>query len=278
MEAERRHEDQRITGGREATGDYVREAESVFRACLRDIFAEVAGRCAAGNTAIPEELRRQARECCQAYFRTMKGGINITEEEVMQILDQVALRQQKLIRFLDSITGEFRKYDVRFEVLGPDQIVNDPYWDTGPEPGRNIRTDNQATLYACPLYPAMTNCYMALQQEPVAAHLIWADPGGMIFIGHDQDPGEKFMEAYRNIFPSTTEVTDEIPEAWSAQLMKDRFLVVSSENEYTQDELEKLGHNFGVIIVQHGNFGNFTARMVIDNRYKIPDLLNEFLH
>lgn len=264
--------EQKVTGDREATARYVQETREEFKKCLKAVLLDISNRCLLKEENIVEKVMEDALNCYNTYFQSMKGQLNLTEEDIREIIIKEEERHRKFYDKLREFSKKFTSEGVRFEILSPGDIYSDPYWDTKLEVGCNIRTDNGAYLSAFPLFPATTFDYMALRQEPVAAHIIYIDEDCMLFINHDQDPGERFGRVCKKLFWNPVDVKDEIEGAWAATL-SNNFLHLDSEREFSDTELEELKNKYDVTAVIKTDFGQFTAYIYTGKERKYPQLL-----
>ncbi len=264
--------EQKVTGNREATARYVQETEEEFKKCLGVVLLDISNRCLLQEEDIAEKVMEDAMNCYSSYFQSMKGGINLTQDDIKDLVTFEVKRHRSFYKTLREISKEFTDEGVKFEILSPGDIYCDPYWDTKLEVGCNIRTDNGAYLSAFPLFPATTSDYMALRQEPVAAHILYINKDCMLFINHNQDPGEKFTEVYRKVFRDPVDVKYEIEGAWAASI-SNNFLHLDSEREFSDAKLEELKNKYNVTAVVKANSGQFTAYIYTGKGRKYLQLL-----
>lgn len=109
----------------------------------------------------------RAIECWKSYFQSMKGGINLTEEDVKRAIRREEKMQKRFYNALTKLIDKFREKGFQAEIIPPDKCHKDPYWDTGLSAGCNIKVNN-AYLCAFPLIPATTSDFLASRQYSAA--------------------------------------------------------------------------------------------------------------
>jgi hypothetical protein len=261
-------------GGQDETADYVRACQKEFRSCLRQIFLSVAQKAFSQEASIARKVMPDATKCYQDYFQSMKGQINLTEEDLMSLVSKEEERQQRFYRALRELSGKFSREGVMFEILSPGDIYCIPAWDTGLVVGTSIRTESGAYLFSSSPVPAHTTDYMALRQEPVAASIVAISKDFILFLPVNQVPGDKFREVHLRIFGREKDFTKEINGIWRATLMSG-FLLLDSERTFSAAEIEELKRKYGVDTIVTANSSQFTAAINIEEDKEFSRLFQE---
>jgi hypothetical protein len=261
-------------GGRDETADYVMACREEFRGCLRQVFLSVAQKAFRQEASITRKVMPDATRCYSAYFRSMKGQINLTKEDLRSLITKEEKRQKKLYQALQGLSDRFKREGLGFEVLAPGDIYCESAWDTGFIVGTNIMTEAGAYLFSSPLVPAYTADYMALRQEPVAANILAISRDFILFLPINQAPGDKFGEVCLKVFGTPKDITEEINGAWQATLMSG-FLLVDSEKAFSAAEIEGLRKKYGVLAVVTANSSQFTASIHTEEDREFSRLFQE---
>lgn len=262
------HEEQQIEGGRDATAEYFRETGKIFQQCLQECLLGISVKCFRKVVCPEPGDYEKAGACYDSFFNSLKGGTNLSREDVERYIAESASRYSRFFSYLDSLKLLADRAGIIFEIKPPGSIFKDPYWDFGPEPGCNILVDKKSFLFAIPPCEASTYNYMTLQQEPVAASLIHLNRDCMLFLNSDQDPGEKFFRSFRDIFTEGKNITNDIEGACQATLFPGRFLLIDPEKEPGQPEIGSLMEEYGVPAVVTGNAGTFRAAIYLKESYR----------
>lgn len=263
----------RVSGEGDVTADYFTSARREFEACLRIVFLEIARKAFNKETNIAESVIKKALGCHENYFQTMKGGTNLSPEDIRIAIIKEEERQIKFYNALTNLSEEFKKPGVRFQVMPPDKCYKASHWDTGLVAGCNIRTDG-AYLCAFPLVPAATSCYMALVQEPVSAQVIYINEDCVILSPHDQDLGDDFWRAGEKSFGKMIDIKDDFPRAYKTYI-GNSFLYLDSAETFSDYQLKELMRKYNVTaIVKVGGEG-FAGFLYTGEEKKLPRLLKE---
>lgn len=233
------YEEQKVLGNRDATSEYVTEAREEFWICMQKIFLEIAKKAFNKEENVADAVMEKAINCWRSYFQSMKGGINLTNEDIKNMLRKEEDRQKKFYNALTKIVDEFRMKGFRAEILPPDECYANSYWDTGLTVGCNIKINN-AYLCAFPLVPATTSYFLSLRQES-AANIILLSKDFIIMQPYDQTLEEEFWKVNEKMF-TEKDVKDDFPEADFA-VLKNNFLLLVSSKIFSKAELEKIRKN-----------------------------------
>ena len=135
---------QHIEGGPEATAGYYAETRQQLMNCLEECLTQIA---LAKYKSIEEgidEAKSKGERCHEDFFNSMKGGTNLSKEDISRFLVSAGEKYGAMYAFLDTLSKRFRALDLRFEVQPPDRISKDPYWYTGAFYGSKILIANGA--------------------------------------------------------------------------------------------------------------------------------------
>ena len=254
--------EQRIAGTGEDMAYYVAECKRQLRDCMLQIYLKIAQDAYKGRSTVSPELVQEAVNCFESYFDSMKGATNLSEDDVRFAVENELERQGGFYRRLRKLADNFVSHNVSFEVLPPGDIYSDPMWDMGACVGTSVRIANKAYLYAVPTCAAKTYDYMALRQDPVAAQLIYIDESLMLYAQHDQDLGEPFWHAYRQLFDKPQDVKADFPDVWAA-VVAGNALLLDAKDALPDAELERLMAKYGVAGVIMANSSTFAARLYV---------------
>jgi len=249
------YEEQKIFGEREATSEYVTAVRTEFKECLRRVFLDVAKKAFNKEENIAESVMKQAIDCLKNYFQSMKGGINLTEEDVKEAIRREEERQRRFYNALTKLIEAFTEKEFQVEVLPPDKCYRNSYWDTNLTSECNIKI-NSAYLCAFPLIPAKTSEFMTLKQKS-AANVIFISEDCVILQPHDQPLEEEFWRVNEEIF-FERDVKEDFPSADFAML-KNNFLFLVSSEAFSNAELEEIRKKYNVVSIVKGDLSNFNA-------------------
>jgi hypothetical protein len=243
------HPVQEIAGGPMAAAAHIFTARKNFRQCTQGAFLEIARGCSAQQGNQMSRVRDSALYCFEKYFNSMKGGINLSKGDIDTALALEEKRQWSFYLSLVKLVEKFGQYKVKFEIGKPGYHSQNLLWNTGPSPGRSIKTDNQVLLYAFPLFHAETRGFLIPDLAPNLANVIYIDTSLMIFMPHNSDPGEEFQKAAREIFGIPENISQQIPEVPTARLYRG-FLKLSALKDLNASFLEQLRkkHNVAAVL------------------------------
>lgn len=273
MEPRRRYDlEQRVPGERDVTAGYVAETRAEFRRCLHGVLLVTARLAATSGGGVPGGLLAQATQCFDAYFRSMKGGINLHREDVEQGLRSFAALQRRFEEALHKSATAFEEHGVAFRISGPGEVCSDLCWDLGPVVGRTLLLANGACLSVFPLVPALTHDYLVPRQL-AAAHVCYATEGLVAFLQHDQDVSEAFQKAHVAIFGRPGDLVCGLPEMYRASLHAG-VLTVESKEMLPAKDLEEMRLRYHAHAVLNGG-PEFTALIHVPGSCELPPLLKE---
>jgi|GEM_PF-3351338 hypothetical protein len=258
--------------GKDMTGKYVLDKREGFETCLREVFLEIARRAFNREENIARAMIEKALKCHREYFQAMKGATNLHPENIKDAVKDEEKRQKRFYDALDRLAEEFKNLGARFEVMPPDKVYKDSGWNTGLVHGCNIKT-NGTYLCAFPLVPAVTFCYLAPVQEPVAAQVIFADNDCVILAPHSQDFGDAFTKAAERIFGIPEDKRDDFPKAQRA-FIGNSFLSLVLEESLSSIELEELRKKYRVVAIEKGGT-EFTGYIYTGKEDELPALLKK---
>jgi|Deesub1362B_J571_1020462.scaffolds.fasta_scaffold01945_3 hypothetical protein len=249
------YEEQKILGGDDATAEYVQSAKTEFDRCMRKIFLEIAKKAFNREENIAESVTEKAVGCWKSYFQSMKGGVNLTEEDIEEAIKREEERQKRFYNALTKLTEEFRRKGFQTEILPPDEFYRDSFWNTGLTAGCNIKVNN-VYLCAFPLVPAVTSDFMVLRHNS-AANVILINEDCVLLQPHDQTLEKEFWKANEEMF-AERDVKDDFPEADFA-ILKNNFLFLVSSEILSNVELEGIRKKYNVVSIVKGDLSNFNA-------------------
>jgi hypothetical protein len=189
------------------------EYRTDFEKCLNPIFTEIAMRAYNGKPTA-KGLSEEAKECLERFFQVMQGAVNLTPQDVEEALDWASHIEESFYSSLWQLVERLPQY---VDVVSPDKMYADPYWDTGLVHGCNIKAGD-CYLYASPRVPAATSCWMALVQEPVAATVLAVDGDCILMLPTGQYTSEGFSDEFKETFGERKDISDEFPSAYSARV------------------------------------------------------------
>lgn len=266
--------EQRISGGPEATGEYVEAAREELLLCLHPLFLQLASRTIQGQESGLPDLTKQALACHERYFQAMKGGSAITEEDVTAALAWMEERYVRLGAALLGLKAQFKQAGAGMTLQDPNFFDGTTRWKTGLVPGVPVRTDDNAVLYAYPVIPAATGAYLMPKGRPTAAQAVVCGPDLLLFIPSPADIGEKTAALWEKAAGAPRDITDKVTDARQAQAHR-AFLNLILAKEKTYPEVEALRRQYKVTAVVTGGAGALKAVIHTGQEDKVPKLVRE---
>jgi hypothetical protein len=257
--------EQRIAGTQNDMANYVSECKRELKSCMLQTYIKTAKSAYEGHSGVLQDITQEAVNCFEQYFNSMKGATNLSEADVIQSVKGEFERHRRFYGRLIELAGKFTWREIGVEILEPGNIYSDPMWDMGICVGTSIRIDSKAYLYATPICAAKTYDYMALRQDPVAAQIIYMDDSLIFFAQHDQDLGDTFWQAYRELFDAPQDVKADFPNAWAA-VVAGNALLIDAKDALGDTELEKLMVSYAVAGVIMANSSTFVASLYVGQR------------
>lgn len=245
---------------RDATGKYVDAARKEFKECLQKLSLEIAKGAYDRKLADIAYVTRQALECQERYFQTMKGATNISGSDIEELVKNEVERQTRFYEKLKKIRERFQQLTgswVRFFMKPPD-IFNICSWDTGLTAGCIIMV-GCTDFFAFPLVQARTVTYL---QEKV----VFVDGDCIIIRDHflpaTVEPFQ-FSETWATEFlqsgpASVRNVQGDFPLAKKATVYGN-FLHLDSEQTFSQKELAAIREKYGVVAIVKDDSNNRSA-------------------
>lgn len=145
--------------------------------------------------------------CFDRFFQVSMGALDFTLGDVEDAVDWGR-------HVMDDFGVALDDFRHRFPCSVVDGLIADPYWDSGLIEGVNLRVGN-SVLYAAPLVPMATGCWMALVQEPVAAPVLAVD-GFVLMLPCGQYLEEEHADALRELYPPQKDLSPQFPDAHHA--------------------------------------------------------------
>ena len=266
--------EQKISGDSRATGYYASAYKADFRRCMKKVILEISKRVYLGEDCIPEEVNDAALKCHAEYFKAMKGGINITKEDILCALIDEKTRQKEFYRALRDLSESFQTYGIHFEICEQGYFTAETFWDTGLVAGCRVKVGEKAYLYAYPMVPAHTYDFMVPRSGPVAADILCINEAYMVFIQHDEDPGAHFWNVVNKLLGEPENIAYRIPNVHSALLYKN-FLKLTVIEALSQPELEELRVEHGVCAIVYGDPHEFKGVIHTGKEQELPVLVRE---
>jgi hypothetical protein len=252
--------EQRIAGSHEDMAFYIDECKAELKECMTEVFSAIARDAYEGRDGSPPDLIQRGILCHERYFNSMKGATNLSADDIRSVIAAEAERQRAFYEALREMAGQFSGHGVVFEILPPGEIYSDPVWNIPLSIGTTVRVEGRAYITAfCPS-AAATNDYMAPRQDPVAASLIYMDDKVMLFMQHDQDPGEPFAAACASLWGRSVDVHADFGGAWAAHISGGVLLLDTGESVSDKETGQLMG-KYGVYGIIVANSGKFTARL-----------------
>jgi hypothetical protein len=261
-------------GGLDETAAYVVASQDEFRDCLKTVFLSIARMAFQQAGDIADKLIPETIKCYEKYFQSMKGQINLSEQDMESLINEEINRQQNFYLALQELSSRFSVEGVKFDVLSPGDVYCEPAWDTELTIGTTIRTDSGVYLFSIPLVSAYTSDFMALRQEPVAAGILGVTGDYIMFFPVNQDPEEKFADACLKIFGTPEDITADIEGARQAYIISG-FILVDGEKSFSPAEIEELKKKYSVLAIVTANSSNFTAVIHVEEDRGLSRLLEE---
>ena len=115
---------------------------------------------------------------------------------------------------------------------------------------------------------------MVPRAGPVAADILFLNAALMLFIGHDEDPEDRFWEAAEIVFGTPMDITDQVPNVHTARLSSG-FLELSLVEDLSDAELARLRARYGAAAVLKGDPHAFRAAIYTGREHMPPALLRE---
>jgi len=265
--------EQHIAGSPQDMASYVSNCKAELKDCIMEVFAAISQDAYSGRGSSLPDLIQRGILCHERYFNSMKGATNLSAGDIRSAIIAEAERQQNLYMALRDMAAQFAGHGVKLEILPPGEVYSDPVWNIPLSVGTTVRVESRTYITAfCPS-AAATNDYMAPRQDPVAARLIYMDKSMMLFMQHDQDPGETFAAACTSLWGQPVDVLSDFGGAWAAQLSGGVLLLDTAES-VSDEEVGRLMQKYGVHGVIVANSGNFIARLYTTQK-SISRLENE---
>ncbi|MBO8181292.1 MAG: hypothetical protein H0Z28_00695 [Archaeoglobus sp.] len=252
------YEEQKVLGDRDTTSEYVEAARAEFRDCVKATFLEIAKKAFYGDGNIAESVMDKATSCWRKYFQSMKGGINITEEDIKKAIRGEEERQRRLYDALATLTVKFREKGFQAEILPPDKHQRDSGWDLGLTAECNLKVDN-ILFCAFPLIPAKTKTGNFENLRSKLASVVFINEDCVLLLIQPRDKmSEGISEASENFWKANKEffhekdVKHDFPDADIA-VLKNNFLLLISSKTFTNAELEEIRRRYGVVTIVKGD-------------------------
>ena len=240
----------------ETKGKFMSEIEEVMKRIAVDAYK--------GNT-YPETYLKDLKEPRTFFYRSMKGTIPITPEDVEELVIAEVNRQEEFYLAIRKLTDKI----TQGKILPPDKIVEHPHWDHRPSFGCNIRSGS-TVLYTYPRLPASTEQFLTLKQAPVPSNVIHVEEEYILMLPYGQD----FNRGLREIFSEFSGDMDKLyEEEIGVELMiHDKFLSLITEEIVYQKSLDKILKDYDGLAVQVGRQSSNTAYIHTGMEENLPRL------
>lgn len=202
--------------------------------------------------------------CYDRFFEVMMGAIDFTLEDVEEVVDWAGHVKEDFNVSLHDFVERF-PCDVVSEGL-----LADPYWDSGLISGINLRVGD-ALLYASPLVPMATSCWMALVQEPVAANVIAVDGDLVLMLPVYEYLDEKYIEALQGLYKVPIDISSEFPNAHHAYY-RNGHIIIDTIHKIEPDILNEAMKKYNVDAIVKVNLTQQTGYLYTGKEQKLPKL------
>ena len=225
------------------------ETKSKFMGEIEEVMKRVALDAYDDETFI-ENYINDLEESRTFFYRSMKGTIPITPEDVEELLREEVKRQE-------AFYGSLKELVIRMpdgKILPPNQIVEYPHWEHSPSFGCNI-SSGSTVLYAYPRLPASTKHFLTLKQGPVSAHVIHVEDEYVLMLPYGQDLSEEL----RSLFINLSGITGKVNIDGIKVRIRKNYLSMITEEKVYQKTLDKILKDYGGLAIQVGHQSDNTA-------------------
>jgi len=163
----------------------------------------------------------------------------------------------------------------RFPCTVMNGLVADPYWDSGLIAGVNLRVGD-SVLYAAPLVPMASDCWMALVQEPVAASVLAVD-GFILMLPCGQYLEEEHADALRQLYPPQVDLSSYFPDTHHAY-RRNGHIIIDTTQRIETDSLNKIQKKYEVQAILRVNNTEQTAIIHTGTETQLPKLQTKIFY
>ena len=205
-----------------------------------------------------------ARGCFDRFFQVSMGAVNFSFGDVEDAVDWAR-------GVMDDFGVALDDFRHRFPCSVVDGLVADSYWDAGLIAGVNLRVGG-TVLYASPLVPMATGCWMALVQEPVAASVLAVD-GFVLMLPCGQYLEEEHIDALRELYPPETDLSSHFPDAHHAY-KRPGHIIIDTTQKIDHQTLNTIQQKHRVQAILKVNNSQQTAIIHTGTEKQQPKLQN----
>ena len=205
-----------------------------------------------------------ARVCFDRFFQVCMGAVGFSFVDVEDAVDWAR-------GVMDDFGVALDDFRERFHCSVVDGLVADSYWDAGLISGVNLRVGD-VFLYASPLVPMATGCWMALVQEPVAASVLAVD-GFVLMLPCGQYLEEKHSDALRELYPPEEDLSDHFSDAHHAY-RRPGHIIIDTKHRMDTATLNQILEEYHVQAILQVNNSQQTAIIHTGTETQQPKLQN----
>lgn len=241
------------------------ETKAKFMTEIQEVMNRVAFDAFNGETFI-EKYIQGLEEPRNFFFNSMKGSINVSEQDVEELIREEVKRQEKFYRAIRELAEKFEG-----NVLPPDQIVEYPHWDHLPSKGCNIRSGT-TVFYAYPRLPSSTVHYLELTQGPTPGHVLHVTSEYILMLPYGQDLSEIHRTLLMEIAGTTGKIKDD--RVKDELRIRKNFLFLITEEKVYEKTLSELLKEYDGMAIQVGHQSTNIAYIYTGLEEELPRLWN----
>ncbi len=203
--------------------------------------------------------------CFDRFFEVSMGAVDFTLGDVEDVVEWVCNKTKDFNHSLNDFL-------VRFpcDVVTSGEILADPYWDSGLISGINLRVGD-AVLYACPLVPMATSCWMALVQTLVAANVLAVDGDCVLMLPVGQYLDEEYVEALKKLYKPPVDISNEFQNVHHAY-HRNGHIIIDTTHKMKPETLNAALKKYNVNAIVKVNLTEQTAILYTGKEPKLPKL------
>jgi len=203
--------------------------------------------------------------CFDRFSDVSMGAVDFTLGDIEDVVDWI-------YPIMKDFNNSLKDFLVRFpcDVVSRGEILADPYWDSGLISGINLRVGD-AVLYASPIVPMATKCWMALVQTPVAANVLAVDGDCVLMLPDGQYLDEEYVEALKKLYKPPVDIGNEFPNVNHAYHRKGH-IIIDTIHKMKPETLNAAMKKYNVNAIVKVNLTEQTAILYTGKEQKLPKL------
>ena len=202
--------------------------------------------------------------CFDRFFQVSMGAVDFVLGDVEDVVDWAR-------HVMDDFGVALDDFRERFPCSVVDGLIADSYWDSGLVAGVNLGVGD-SVLYAAPLVPMASGCWMALVREPVAASVLAVD-GFVLMLPCGQYLEEKHSDALKQLYPPQIDLSSHFPDAHHAY-KRSGHIIIDTTQKIETTTLNQIQQKYQVQAILRVNNSEQTAIIHTGTEEQLPKLQN----